>query len=67
MKKGTGDISRKEALQKTGKYLLFTAASMMTILEPLQGQGIPPKSKPKPPRPSGRQKKAKKTDPPPSF
>ena len=31
-------ISRKEAISKTGKYALFTAASMMTILNPVKAQ-----------------------------
>lgn len=66
---GKGSISRKEALQKTGKYALFTAAAMMSILDPLNanGEDIPPKSPPKPPRPGQQTKKAKRTDPPPSY
>jgi hypothetical protein len=47
---GERKISRKEALRNTGKYALFTAASMMTILNPLCSSAEPPpKSKPKPP------------------
>ncbi len=32
-------ISRKEAISKAGKYALFTASSMMTILNPVKAQG----------------------------
>lgn len=50
MKKGLTSkekISRKEAISKAGKYTLFTAASMMTILKPAKAQsdsspGLPP-------------------------
>jgi hypothetical protein len=41
-------ISRKEAISKAGKYALFTASSMMVILNPVKAQfdetspGIPP-------------------------
>ena len=31
-------ISRKEAISKAGKYALFTAASMMVILNPVKAQ-----------------------------
>ena len=31
-------ISRKEALQKAGKYAAFTAASMLIILSPAKAQ-----------------------------
>jgi hypothetical protein len=31
-------ISRKEAISKAGKYALFTASSMMTILNPVKAQ-----------------------------
>jgi len=60
-------VSRKDALLKAGKYAAFTAAAMMTILEP--GHAQPPKSPPVPPGAAAKQKKAKKprTDPPPSF
>jgi hypothetical protein len=37
-------ISRKEAISKAGKYALFTASSMMIILNPVKAQnfGSPP-------------------------
>ncbi len=31
-------ISRKEAISRAGKYALFTASSMMTILSPVKAQ-----------------------------
>jgi len=31
-------ISRKEAISKAGKYALFTASSMMLILNPVKAQ-----------------------------
>jgi len=63
---GNQPISRKEALCKAGKYAAFTAAAMMTILDPLQAKA--PKSPPKPPRGGAPAPKApKRTDPPPSF
>jgi hypothetical protein len=64
---GDQPISRKEALQKAGRYAAFTAAAMMLILEPVEGQR-PPKKSPKPPR-NGAAKSAQKprTDPPPSY
>jgi lipopolysaccharide export system protein LptC len=31
-------ITRKEAISRAGKYAAFTAASMMTILNPVKGQ-----------------------------
>lgn len=31
-------ITRKEAISKAGKYALFTASSMMTILNPVKVQ-----------------------------
>lgn len=31
-------ITRKEAISKAGKYAAFTAASMMTILNPVKAQ-----------------------------
>jgi len=31
-------ISRKEAISKAGKYALFTASSMMVILNPVKAQ-----------------------------
>jgi hypothetical protein len=51
-------ITRKEAIQKAGKYAAFTAAAMMLILDPVQSQ--PPKSPPKPPRPHGGKKSSTK-------
>lgn len=38
-KKATADelISRKEAIQKAGKYAAFTAASMMLLMSPASG------------------------------
>jgi hypothetical protein len=62
---GTQQISRKEALLKAGKYAAFTAAAMLSILDPLVAQ--PPKSPPKPPRSASQQKKAKKDIPPPTY
>ena len=56
---GYDPISRKEALVKTGKYAVFTASAMMSILDPLNAQQ-PPKSPPKPPRPRSGGKSAKK-------
>ena len=40
-------ITRKEAISKAGKYALFTASTMMTILNPVKAQtdtspGLPP-------------------------
>jgi hypothetical protein len=35
---GDEQISRKEALQKVGKYAAFTASSMMVILNPVKAQ-----------------------------
>ncbi len=40
-------ITRKEAISKAGKYALFTASSMMVILNPVKAQndsspGLPP-------------------------
>jgi hypothetical protein len=66
---GENLITRKEALLKAGKYAAFTAASMMTILEPVSGQGRPPKKSPKPPRESTTKKAVKptRTDPPPRY
>ncbi|HOG97141.1 MAG TPA: hypothetical protein PKX26_13035 [Prolixibacteraceae bacterium] len=65
-KNGQKNITRKEALLKAGKYAAFTAAAMMLILDPVNADP-PDKSKPKPPRPGMKQKKAKRTDPPPSY
>lgn len=33
-------ISRKEAISKAGKYALFTASSMMLILNPVKSQSM---------------------------
>jgi hypothetical protein len=64
---GDQPISRKEAIQKAGKYAAFTAAAMMLILEPLDVKA-PPKKSPKPPRNSAPKSAPKpRTDPPPSF
>jgi hypothetical protein len=64
---GGQPISRKEALVKTGKYAAFTAAAMMMILDPAEGQR-PPKKSPKPPRNSTTKSAPKpRTDPPPSY
>jgi len=41
-------INRKEALKKVGRYSAFTAAAMMLILNPVDGD--PKKKSPKPPR-----------------
>ena len=67
---GEETISRKEALLKAGKYAAFTAASMMLILDSVEGQpNRPPKKSPKPPRESTTKKAVKptRTDPPPSY
>lgn len=37
-KDGGSKISRKEALKTAGKYAIFTAASMMTVLSPKKSQ-----------------------------
>jgi len=42
-------ISRKEAIVKVGKYAAFTAAAMMLVLAPFDGNAAKKKS-PKPPR-----------------
>jgi hypothetical protein len=42
-------ITRKEAIVRVGKYAAFTAASMMLILAPFEGNAARKKS-PKPPR-----------------
>lgn len=66
--RGSNKITRKVAIKKTGKYALFTAASMMVILDPLLSSAEPPtKSEPKPPRPGMQGKKAQRKDPPPSY
>jgi len=41
-------ITRKEAIVKVGKYAAFTAAAMMVVLSPLDGNAK--KQSPKPPR-----------------
>jgi hypothetical protein len=33
-------ITRKEAISKAGKYALFTASSMMTILNPVKAESF---------------------------
>ncbi len=51
-----GDITRKEWLSKTGKYAVFTAASMMLILDPLRTypqDSIPPTGDDPPPEEPG--------------
>ncbi|MEN8202837.1 MAG: hypothetical protein ABFS28_09600 [Bacteroidota bacterium] len=35
------NISRKEAISKAGKYAVFTASSMMLILNPVKAQAEP--------------------------
>jgi hypothetical protein len=62
---GEQTITRKEAIQKVGKYAAFTAAAMMLILDPAHAQ--PPKSPPEPPRVGKTQKKSQNPGPPPSF
>lgn len=61
-------VTRKEALMKAGRYAAFTAASMLLILDTVKGEGHPPSESPVPPglrKP--KKKKAKRTDPPPSY
>jgi len=67
---GSRPVTRKEAIQKVGRYAAFTAAAMMLILDPAQGQEggeHPPKKSPVKPR--GGQKSAiiPKNTPPPSY
>ncbi len=38
--------TRKEILKKAGKYGLYTAASMLTILNPLESQAQSPSNSP---------------------
>ncbi len=64
---GNQPISRKEAIEKAGKYAAFTAAAMMLILDPAHSQVHPPKSRPDPPRGNIKPKSTKKKDPPPSY
>lgn len=40
------NISRKEALQKAGRYAAFTAATMFTILSPKESQASSPATPP---------------------
>lgn len=47
---GHQPITRKEALVKAGKYVAFTAAAMMLILDTVKGKGHPPSESPVPPR-----------------
>jgi hypothetical protein len=67
MKVSGGDqqITRKEAIQKAGRYAAFTAAAMMLILEPVRSQ--PPKSPPDPPKSGKIPKKTKKPGTPPVY
>ena len=51
-------MTRKEALYKAGKYAAFTAAAMMAILDPAHAKRQPPKSPPKPPGGTNRDKEA---------
>lgn len=65
---GDQPVTRKEALMKAGRYAAFTAAAMMLILDTVKGEGQPPSESPVSPglrRP--KKKKAKRTDPPPSY
>ena len=52
--KNTGKITRKEALTKAGKYAAFTAAAMMMVTGPAEGQSPYPKKSPIKPRPRPR-------------
>ena len=36
------NITRKEALQKAGKYAAFTAATMLVVLSPKSSQALSP-------------------------
>lgn len=65
---GDQPVTRKEALMKAGRYAAFTAAAMLLILDPVKGEDRPPSESPVPPglrKP--KKKKAKRTDPPPSY
>lgn len=38
------EVTRKEAIQKVGKYAAFTATAMFTILSPKESQAASPSS-----------------------
>lgn len=42
----SNEITRKEAIKKTGKYAAFTAASMLMVLSPKESQAASPASPP---------------------